>query len=196
MVEPGRGTAPARLGTVRKRWPLVVIGCCLVLGGTTPASAALPGARTASMGPISGRYQTILCDTAPWSSSARVPGDANTALAAAGLVFSASGDRFRSRETRMAITRYQLRTVISDNRWIVSNQIPFTTVRSTAGTCVNNGNRISPASSSKTASTGTTDARRLFQLAVGLAAVYVLFLAAWFWGTRERRSRVGSAARS
>jgi hypothetical protein len=40
------------------------------------------------------------------------------------------------------------------------------------------------------------DGRRLFQIAVAFALAYVVFLTVWFWGTRERRSRVGRAARS
>jgi hypothetical protein len=46
------------------------------------------------------------------------------------------------------------------------------------------------------ADTGNADGRLLFRLGVALAVAYVLFLAAWFWGTRDRRSRVGDAARS
>jgi hypothetical protein len=41
-----------------------------------------------------------------------------------------------------------------------------------------------------------SDGRRLFQIAVAFALAYVVFLTVWFWGTRERRSRVGRAARS
>ena len=33
-------------------------------------------------------------------------------------------------------------------------------------------------------------------VAVPLTVAYVVFLTVWFWGTRERRSRVGRAARS
>jgi hypothetical protein len=44
--------------------------------------------------------------------------------------------------------------------------------------------------------TSNPDGRRLFQLGIAFAAAYVLFLAVWFWGTRDRRSRVGGAARS
>jgi hypothetical protein len=43
---------------------------------------------------------------------------------------------------------------------------------------------------------GSADGRLLFQLGVAFALAYVLFVAAWFWGTRDRRSRVGGAARS
>ena len=43
---------------------------------------------------------------------------------------------------------------------------------------------------------GNADGRLLFQLGVAFATFYILFLAAWFWGTRDRRSRVGGAARS
>jgi hypothetical protein len=43
---------------------------------------------------------------------------------------------------------------------------------------------------------GSADGKLLFRLGVAFALAYALFLAAWFWGTRDRRSRVGDAARS
>jgi hypothetical protein len=39
------------------------------------------------------------------------------------------------------------------------------------------------------------DERRLLQLGLALAIVYVVFLGLWFWGTREGRRRVESATR-
>jgi hypothetical protein len=195
MVDPGRDSTPARVGTVRKRGLPVVIGCCVVLGGATAASAAVSGPATGSEGAISGRYQTIACDTAGRGGSARVQVGAGTPLAPALLVFPAVGGGLRSHESRSGITRYQLSKVISDNRWIVSNEIPTTAVRSTVETCADNAIRISSVPSRESAPGGSSDARRLFQLAIALAAVYVVFLAAWFWATREHRSRVGSAAR-
>jgi len=44
-------------------------------------------------------------------------------------------------------------------------------------------------------SAGTTDARRLLQLGLALGIVYLLFLIAWFWGTRGRRHGVGRMVR-
>jgi hypothetical protein len=38
------------------------------------------------------------------------------------------------------------------------------------------------------------DARRLFQIALAFGIAYVLFLALWFWATRDRQRRVGGAA--
>lgn len=196
MVDPGRDTTPARLGTVRRRGLPVVIGCCVFLGGATAASAAVSGPKTDSKGLISGRYQTISCDTAARGGSARVSGRVGTALAPSLLVFPAVGRGFRSHETGSGITRYQLSKVISDNRRIVSNEIPMAAVRSSVGTCADNAVQIASAPSRESTPGASSDARRLFQLAIALAAVYVLFLAAWFWATRQHRGRVGSAARS
>jgi hypothetical protein len=196
MVDPGRDSTPARSGTVRKRGLPVVIGCCVVLGGATAASAAVSGPKTGSEGAISGRYQTIRCDTAAWGGSRRASVVASPALAPGLLVFPAVGGGFRSHENRSGIARYQLTKVISDSGWIVSNELPTTAVRPTVATCADNAIRISSVPSRQSAPGGSSDARRLFQLAIALAAVYVVFLAAWFWATREHRSRVGSAARS
>lgn len=174
----------------------MVIGCCVVLGGATAASAAVSGPKTGSEDAISGRYQTISCDTAGRGGSGQVPAGVGAALAPALLVYPAVGGGFRSHENRSRITRYRLSKVISDNRWIVSSEIPTTAVRSSIRTCAHNAVETSSAPSRDSAPGASSDARRLFQLAIALATVYVLFLAAWFWATRGHRSRVGSAARS
>ena len=196
MVESGRNTPAERLRTAPKRGPLVVIGCCVALGGATPALAVASGPTSAVGGPISARYQAIRCDTAPWGDSARVAVGADSALAAAHTGFPALRGRFPSRESCSAITRYQLRKVVSNSQRIVSLELLATPAQYIARTHVNTSRYISSVPSQETAPISPTDARRLFQLAVALAAAYVLFLAAWFWGTRERRSRFGSAARS
>jgi hypothetical protein len=42
---------------------------------------------------------------------------------------------------------------------------------------------------------GVAEGRRLVQLGFVFAAAYVVFLVAWFWGTRGHRRRVGGVAR-
>jgi hypothetical protein len=59
--------------------------------------------------------------------------------------------------------------------------------------CIETSGLISPEVAGRISS---AEARFLLQLAVAFAAAYVLFLGVWFWGTRSRRSRVGSAVRS
>jgi hypothetical protein len=196
MVDPGRGDTAKRLSAVLKRGPLVVIGCCVALGGAAPARAAVSGPIRASEGLVSGRYQVVPCDTAATGALDRMAVGRRTALAVGNPGFPALGAGFSSGESRQGNTRYQLRNVISNSRWAVLIEIPAATARSAVRTCVDNTGQISRASSKTTAPSAPSDARRLFQLAVALAAAYVLFLAAWFWGTRERRGRVGSAARS
>jgi hypothetical protein len=87
-----------------------------------------------------------------------------------------------ARETRPLNARYQSSEVVSNSGLRFSEKTPINLARSDGKTCIQNVRGIS-------------DAKLLFQLAVALAAAYLLFLAAWFWGTRERRARVGSAAR-
>jgi hypothetical protein len=173
----------------------MVIGCCVALGGAVPSLAAAAGPLPASEGPISARYQAIRCDTALSGGSARVAAGRRTELVGVNPGFPPFHDHFPSHESRQTIARYQLRDVISDSPFIVSREISDRTARSTVRTCVENAIDIPSKSSKEAAAIAPTDARRLFQLAVALAAIYVLFLVAWFWGTREHRSRVGSAAR-
>jgi hypothetical protein len=75
----------------------------------------------------------------------------------------------------------------------VSSAFLLLPARFTTTTCVQTGGAI-PIHVVKRISSG--EAGFLLRLAVALAAVYVLFLAVWFWATRDRRSRVGSAVRS
>ena len=186
----------ARRRSVCARSGWAVIGCCVVFGAVAASSAAASGPPNASRGPISWRYQAIQCDTAHRADLARAAATEPSALAAAHPGFPALRGRFPSRETGPAIARYQLRNVISESRWIVSpgiavepvdHRLEHASITSFAS------HRDRPA---RQAPSAPTDARRLLQLAVVLGAAYVLFLVAWFWGTREHRGRVGSAARS
>jgi hypothetical protein len=196
MVEPADGSTSEREGTVRARGLSLTVARGVVLGGVAAALAAASWPAAASAALISARYQAIPCDTAPRSGSAPLPVGANTGLTATHLAFPASAGRFRLYENRSGISRYQLLKVISNGKQAVSRAIPITTVQSGIRTCVDNASQISKSSTGETAAITPADARRLFQLALALAFAYILFLAAWFWGTRERRSRVGSAARS
>lgn len=196
MVTTGRTRTAKPVGAVLKRAPLVLIGCCVVFGATTPASAAVSGSKSASEAPVSGRYQAILCDIATPGGFGSIAAGVDSAPGTASHGFRALDASFRSRASVPAIARYQPRNVISNSHWTVSSQIPATIIRSVDGTCIRNAFEISSVTSKETAPSARTDARRLFQLAVALAAAYVLFLVAWFWATRQHRGRVGSAARS
>jgi hypothetical protein len=66
-------------------------------------------------------------------------------------------------------------------------------VQMASRTCLDTATWIPPAFSGRITPAESTF---LLQLAAAFGAAYVLFLAAWFWSTRDRRSRVGSAVRS
>jgi hypothetical protein len=171
---------------------VLVIACCAFLAAPAAASAA----KLRSEGVVSSRYHVVSCDTAANLERAE------SRAAAAGVMGAMLEQHARipafylglsPQERRSALFRYQSRDAISNNQQPVS--VPFfqAQARFASGTCADTvkwipnrvAGRISPA-----------EARVLLQLAVALAAAYVLFLAAWFWGTRDRRSRVESAVRS
>jgi hypothetical protein len=195
-VDPGRRSTAERLSTVPKKGMLVLIGCCVVFGGAAPAWPAASAPTKAPEALVSRRYQSVSCDTAARADVGSTGVGANAVLAAVNPGFSTLGERFFPPERRQRITRYQLRNVISNGDQGVATEIPASIVRSNARTCVTNVENISRVTPKTAARITPTDAKHLLQLAVVLAAAYVLFLAAWFWATRTRRSRVGSAARS
>jgi hypothetical protein len=89
--------------------------------------------------------------------------------------------------------QYQLRTSIPGSLQTVSQTISSHPLPSAPDSC----RRIAASIAPTTFETSIpSDGRRLFQIAVAFALAYVVFLTVWFWGTRERRSRVGRAARS
>jgi len=196
MFNPGHGGAEKSAGAVRKRVPFALIGCCVAFGAITPSSAAVSGPGSGSEGPISWRYQAFWCDTAALRGVGRLTAGVGGAGVTAHPGFGALRASFRSGASGLAIERYQLRNVISNSHSVVSRGIPETAVRSSDRTCSKNASWIESATTKTTPPSGPTDARRLFQLALALAAAYVLFLVARFWTTREHRGRVGSAARS
>jgi hypothetical protein len=189
MADPRHDSPAERFGTARKGGALLVIGCCAFLAAPAAASAAKPR----SEGAVSSRYHVVPCDTAADLERA------GSRAAAAGAMLEQQPRTpalylaLPPQERRSTLFRYQSREAISNNQRIVSSLFLAEQVRYTSGTCVEKANwipnrvgeRISPA-----------EARFLLQLAVAFAAAYVLFLAAWFWGTRDRRSRVESAVRS
>jgi hypothetical protein len=89
--------------------------------------------------------------------------------------------------------QYQLRTSILERTDYHSRTFRTTDAVNLDGSCSTTTSSIA----STTFETSIPeDGRRLLQLAVAFAIAYVIFLTAWIWGTRERRSRVGRAARS
>lgn len=189
MVDLRHDSPTERFAAVRKGRELLVIACCAFLAAPAAASAAKPS----SEHPVSPRYQAVFCDTA---ASIELAG---SRAAATGPMLDehprilASFLGFPTQERRTTLFRYQSHEAISNNHEIVSGAFLSKSVGSTTRTCADTANwipgtvigRISPA-----------EARLLLQLGVAFAAAYVLFLAVWFWSTRDRRSRVGSAVRS
>jgi hypothetical protein len=100
---------------------------------------------------------------------------------------------FPGQERGVTLFRYQSREAISNDREIVSSAFLSKSVRKASRTCADTANRIPGVVIGKISS---AEARFLLQLGIAFAAAYVLFLAVWFWSTRDRRSRVGSAVRS
>jgi hypothetical protein len=145
-----------------------------------------------SKGFVSARYQAKSCDTADTAAQER------TRLGQ----FAAAGPDLAPRATirpgmrpgsRVSPLQYQLRNSILERAHSHSHTFRTTEAVNSAGSC----STISSSIASTTFETSIPeDGRRLLQLAVAFAIAYVIFLTAWFWGTRERRSRVGRAARS
>ena len=189
MIDPRHDNAAERFGMARKRGAVLVIASCALLG----APATAHGAKPSSQHPVSPRYQAISCDTAAGRELAGGQAAATGPMLEQHPRIPASFLGFPARERRATLYRYQSRQAISNNRKIVSSGFFLEFVRTTSGTCADTANWI-PSKVIGGISPG--EARFLLQLGVAFAAAYVLFLAVWFWSTRERRSRVGSAVRS
>jgi hypothetical protein len=106
---------------------------------------------------------------------------------------AATTRRFAARESGRAQLQYQLNKAIPHHSRTVSRAISTQQVPSAPESCRRIAASIAPTSFEASI---PSDGRRLFQIAVAFALAYVVFLTVWFWGTRERRSRVGRAARS
>jgi hypothetical protein len=189
MVDLRQERQAERFGAPRRRGAVLVIGCCAFLA----VPAAAHAAKSRSEGAVSARYQMVSCDTA---AGLRPTGNR---AASKGLLLG-KHPRIPAfylgrapRETPSTLFRYQSREAISKSQEIVS--LPFVVERATdaSNMCIETSGLISPEVAGRISS---AEARFLLQLAVAFAAAYVLFLGVWFWGTRSRRSRVGSAVRS
>jgi hypothetical protein len=166
-----------------------VIACCAFLAAPAAASAAKPS----SEHPVSPRYQAVSCDTAASIELAGSRAAATGPTPEQHPRILASFLGLRAQERRTTLFRYQSREAISNNHEIVSGAFVSKSLRSTSRTCVDTANWIP---GTVMGGISPAEARLLLQLGVAFAAAYVLFLAVWFWSTRDRRSRVGSAVRS
>ena len=188
-----RHDSPAeRFGTARKGGALLVIACCAFLAAPATASAA----KLRSEAAVSSRYHAVSCDTAADLERAGSP------VAAVGAIGAMHEQHPRipafhlglaPQERRSTLFRYQSREAISNNQGLVSSPFSAEQMRYASRTCAETVNWIPNRVAGRIS---LAEGRSLLQLAVALAAAYVLFLVAWFWGTRDRRSRVGSAVRS
>jgi hypothetical protein len=189
MVDLRHDSPAERFGMARKRGAVLVIASCAFLAAPAAASAAKPS----SEGVVSPRYQAVSCDTAASVELAGSRAAATDPMFGQHPRILASFLAFPAQERRETLFRYQSHRAISNNRGIVPSVFLPNSVRRTPRTCADTANwtpdtvigRISP-----------VEARVLLQLGIAFAAAYVLFLAVWFWSTRDRRSRVGSAVRS
>lgn len=189
-----------RLGRLR-RWAaacaaLAAAACVAAPTAVAGAPGSSGGPRTASKGLVSARYQAFGCDTAaagtPATRSVGVkPSDpaARSEIRATTQRF----DRFAVLKSGGTQLQYQLRKSIPRSPHTVSQTISTHLVPSAPESCRRIAASIAPTSFEASI---PSDGRRLFQIAVAFALAYVVFLTVWFWGTRERRSRVGRAARS
>jgi hypothetical protein len=166
-----------------------VIGCCAFLAAPTAAHAAKPGPE----GAVSARYQVVSCDTAAGLQRGRSRSAPIGQLLGQNPRIPALYLGLAPRETRSTLFRYQSRDAISKNRKIVALPFLGERARNASNTCIATSGVISLDVARRISS---AEARFLLQLAIAFAAAYVLFLGVWFWGTRGRRSRVGSAVRS
>jgi hypothetical protein len=160
------------------------------------AGAGAPGgpgeAKQGSKGLVSARYQAVGCDTAAvgtLAARAVAPVAVNSADPAVRKGIPATARRKSGR----AQLQYQLSNAVPRSLHTVSPTISTHQVPSAPASCRTIAASIAPTTFEASI---PTDGRRLFQIAVAFALAYVVFLTVWFWGTRERRSRVGRAARS
>jgi len=189
MVDLRHGSPAERFAAVRKGRALLAIGCCAFLA----APAAAWAAKSSSERAVSPRYQAISCDTA---TSIELAGK-RTSLASPTLRrhprVLASYLGFPGQESRSRFFGYQSLQAISNSRETVALGFLHNYAIATPRTCADTATWMQ---GTVTGRISASESRFLLQLAVALAAAYVLFLAVWLWGTRDRRSRVGSAVRS
>jgi hypothetical protein len=186
------------------RLPRWAAACAVVAAAACAAAPAtgagapgrFGGGEKASKGLVSLRYQAVGCDTAaaggraPRQLAAVASGASDPAVHRA---IPATTGRFAARESGRRQLRYRLHDAIPHYSHAVSQAISTHQVLSAPESCRRIAASIAPMSFETSI---PSDGRRLFQLAVAFALAYVVFLTVWFWSTRERRSRVGRAARS
>jgi len=169
---------------------LALLGSFLAL---IPSSRAAPVATRASESLISPRHRAGNGDTAGLSATRSTRPAAALGTARAGGLRNPQALPQLSKRPQIPqgigifLLQYQLSSAISQH------QNHDATVISMPGQPNGEHNALAI---SGNGDTGNADGRFLFRLGIAFAVAYLLFLAAWFWGTRDRRSRVGDAARS
>jgi hypothetical protein len=176
------------------RW---TVGACAIAAVAAWFLLAAParasgGAQNPSKGLVSPRYQAKSCDTAS-SAGRRYALGGQLAASRAEPAPQAAIRPSTAPGSPSSLLQYQFRNAIPQRVDSHSRAFQTTAAANSTGSC--------PAIASEIASTTfetsiPEDGRRLLQLAVAFAFAYVIFLTAWFWSTRERRGRVGRAARS
>jgi hypothetical protein len=181
------------------RWSGVFAGAfaalaaCLVAAGPARAApAAVGGVKTTSNPLVSSRYQAFSCDTAAVRASSQRPAVAEGAHGAHAAQQAGTGPISGLKSARAGL-QYQMRKAIPHSSRVDSIGFQRRERSLSSRSCSQNASPISETSLEPSL---PADGRRLLQLALAFALAYVVFLTAWFWSTRERRSRVGRAARS
>lgn len=157
-----------------------------------PPARASGAPKNASKSLVSPRYQGKSCDTAKAAGRNRGPAPELTANRGDPAARAAIRSWWAFNAST-SLLQYQLRNAIPQQFDSLSRAFQTDAAATSTGSC----SAIESSIASTTFETSIPeDGRRLLQLAVAFAIAYVIFLTAWFWGTRERRSRVGRAARS
>jgi hypothetical protein len=169
----------------RRRLRLVPLATALVLVGATPASAANPTKNRL----ISPQYQAKSGDTAIMAGVAVL----------SGLTAHRAGPHSGSTTYRTQNMRYQFQ----NDSILLSVQLAGYRVsweRATSASIpwhnrlqIASQIRRSDAVTQEARAISSDDARLLLRLGLGLGLTYIVFLAAWFWRTRNRTK--GAAAR-
>jgi hypothetical protein len=160
-------------------------------------AVSVPSARgwEASKGSVSSRYHTEIRDIAATPGA----GLAGARIAPVPVKPKVDIPRNHAQRTPRAEGRrsfqYQLRLAISrtisESKESIVIPISFPTPKTNLWNVKSISEYISPQKRDE----GVRNGRLLFRLAIAFAGAYLLFLAAWFWGTRARSSRVGGVAR-
>ncbi len=162
----------------RRRLRLVPLATALALAAAAPVGAAGPDAN----GLISRQYQAESGDTATW---ARV-------AVRVGLTARRAGSHGDSTTYRRRNARYQLRSESLSSSARLPGYIVELERDMSAPISRYNRLQIAPRIRPGNAVTdeprpiSSDDARLLVRLGLGLGLAYIVFLAAWFWRTRNR----------